>query len=163
MHRQLGGLLAVIITASSLGFFTPAAGDDHRKKTNWGYVQAKDKKAPKQGKCRKIPVTIDVRNARNLPETQNIGLIVIDEFSNFVGFNYLNTVDIENGKYRRAVSVCAKPHTFSPGFESFGEPVVYDLDPYLPGESYRLVACDFAPFSTEKHRNCKLVPFQFRK
>lgn len=116
------GLLAICVgLAAALlsGQGQPALGSVPAKvrvtqvRTDFGYVNARQVKAPVRGRCVPIPVVFDVRNVQRLPRG-SIQVGLLGEFDNIYAYAIWQHADVTAaGKYAVTMQACGMPHTYT--------------------------------------------------
>ena len=114
--RTLAALLAAVAVSAVL----PAAGAHAAApakakvqvaeiRTPWGYLRAREIRAPRGGACANIPLAFDVRNARSLPF--GVDIQIADEFGNENGYVRVMT-DMPDGVTQgNTIKVCGTDWT----------------------------------------------------
>lgn len=137
--RLVAILMTAGLAASTCVSVAPANAAPPQRvsiKTDWGIISVPVVKAPKPGKCVKVNVKVDVRNAANAPRG-GVNMGIVDDFENLIAYSeWSSFVEVNgqkdltqtkpNGVYTQPMTACAKSGTWA--------------DPYRAGVTVPLIA-----------------------
>ena len=162
--------LFLLMIAVSAGTVNANAATE-RVKTDWGYISVKEVRAPKGGKCVRVPVIYDIRNPDVAPYI--LSTVIGDEFSNIIGYQEFSTEPNDDfvkrpaGKYRTTMKVCRSEHVWSTNPSDPTNPFAarVQVKGFKRSTDYDVGWCDGTAYaSTYNEGTCRyFADFDFKK